>query len=64
MNLFEIFLILLITYFLIGWIFCGVIIAIAPEQYKREVSSAKAIKVLAFAWPFLIISFFKERKNK
>lgn len=65
MCIFEVFLTIFIVYFIIGLVFSGIILIIVPNEYKDQIHSSKAINVLTFLWPFLIISFFiGEMKKK
>lgn len=62
---FEILISLFFVYFLIGMIFCGIVICSAPKEFENQVRSQKVIEVLTFLWPILIVSFFKDMiKNK
>lgn len=62
---FEILISLFFVYFLIGMIFCGIVIYSAPKEFENKVKSQKVIEVLTFLWPILIVSFFKDMiKNK
>lgn len=59
---FEILISLFFVYFLIGWIFCGVVIYTAPKEFKKRVKTKKVIEVLIFLWPCFVVSFFKDAK--
>jgi hypothetical protein len=62
---FEILISLFFVYFLIGMIFCGIVIYSAPKEFENKVRSQKVIEVLTFLWPCFVVSFFKDViKNK
>ena len=63
--IFKILILLFFVYFLIGWIFCGVVIYTAPKEFENQVKTKKVIEVLTFLWPCFVVSFFKDTiKNK
>lgn len=63
--IFKILILLFFVYFLIGWIFCGVVIYVAPKEFENQVKTKKVIEVLTFLWPCFVVSFFKDViKNK
>jgi hypothetical protein len=62
---FEVLILLFFSYFLIGGIFCGMVIYTAPTEFKKQVKTKKIIEVLTFLWPCFVVSFFKDViKNK
>lgn len=62
---FEVLILLFFSYFLIGGIFCGIVIYTAPKEFKKQVKTKKIIEVLTFLWPCFVVSFFKDViKNK
>jgi hypothetical protein len=62
---FEILLLVFLSYFLIGWVFCGMVIYTMPKGFEKQIKTKKVIEFLIFLWPLFIISFFKDViKNK